>query len=190
MTKIENNKLGMLVFIMSESVFFAALIMAYAFYRTFPGQTGPSPDSSLDPLFTGFFSLALFSSSFSVWQAGRNLKQGKIKGMAAWIVVTMVLGFIFLVGQGIEWARMVLEGTVVRSNLFTSTFFTLTGFHGAHVLIGLVILGVVLALTLAGEFKGPEEAGVDAASIYWHFVDAVWVVIYSVIYLTIVFGVF
>jgi heme/copper-type cytochrome/quinol oxidase subunit 3 len=190
MAKVENNKLGMLIFILSESVFFAALILAYAFYRTFPGQPGPSPDNSLDPLFTGFFSLALFSSSFSMWQADRNLKLGKIKGMAAWIVVTMVLGFVFLVGQGIEWAQLILDKTTVRNNLFTSTFFTLTGFHGVHVLIGLVILGVVLAFTLSGEFKRPEEPGVDAASIYWHFVDGVWVVIYSVIYLTIVFGVF
>jgi heme/copper-type cytochrome/quinol oxidase subunit 3 len=190
MTKMENNRLGMLMFIMSESVFFAALILAYAFYRTFPGQTGPSPDNSLDPLFTGFFSLFLFSSSFTMWQADRSLKKQQKKGMAAWIIATMVLGFVFLVGQGIEWARLIIDKTTIRSNLFTTTFFTLTGFHGVHVIIGLFILGAVLAFTLSGEFTRPEEPGVDAASIYWHFVDGVWVVIYAVIYLTIVFGVF
>ncbi len=189
MTKMENNKLGMIVFILSESVFFAALILAYAFYRTFPGQQGPTPQDSLDPLFTGFFSLFLFSSSFTIWQADRSLKQQNTRRMAVWILATMVLGAIFLVGQGIEWAGLITGGTTISSNLFSSTFFTLTGFHGAHVIIGLIILGTVLGLTLAGEFKGPQEAGVDAASIYWHFVDGVWVVIYSVIYLTIVFGV-
>jgi heme/copper-type cytochrome/quinol oxidase subunit 3 len=190
MTKMENNKLGMLIFILSESVFFAALIMAYLFYRTFPGQQGPTPQGSLDPLFTGFFSLFLFSSSFTIWQADRSLGQRNMKRMAIWIVATMLLGAIFLVGQGIEWANLIREGTTIRRNLFTTTFFTLTGFHGAHVIIGLIILGIVLGFTLVGEFKGPQEPGVEVASIYWHFVDGVWVVIYSVIYLTIVFGVF
>jgi heme/copper-type cytochrome/quinol oxidase subunit 3 len=188
MTKMENNKLGMILFIASESVFFAALIMAYAFYRTFPEQ-GPTPKESLDPLLTGFFSLFLFSSSFSMWQAGRSLEQQKPKRMAIWVAVTILLGITFLVGQGIEWAKLITEGTTISRNLFTTTFFTLTGFHGAHVIIGLIILGTVLGLTLAGEFPGPKSAGVDVASMYWHFVDAVWVVIYALIYLTIVFGV-
>jgi heme/copper-type cytochrome/quinol oxidase subunit 3 len=188
MTKMENNRLGMLLFIASESVFFAALILAYAFYRTSP-QQGPTPQGSLSPLLTGFFSLFLFSSSFTMWQADRSLQQQKPKRMAIWIAVTMLLGTIFLVGQGIEWAHLIDAGTTVSRNLFGTTFFTLTGFHGAHVIIGLIILGTVFGLTLAGEFQGPRSAGVDAASIYWHFVDGVWVVIYSVIYLTIVFGV-
>jgi heme/copper-type cytochrome/quinol oxidase subunit 3 len=189
MNKIHQNALGMLVFIGSESVFFAALILSYAFYRTFPDQ-GPTPQGSLNPLFTGFFSLFLFSSSFTMWQASRSLTQQKPRRMAAWILATMLLGFIFLVGQGIEWARLILGGTTISSNLFTSTFFTLTGFHGAHVILGLFILGTVFGLTLSGQYKGPKSSGVEAASIYWHFVDGVWVVIYSVIYLTIVFGVF
>lgn len=186
---IEANRLGMLIFIASEGVFFLALIMAYLFYRTFPAQ-GPSPQDSLDPLLTGFFSLFLFSSSFTMWQATRSLAQKKPKRMAVWLLATMLLGVIFLVGQGIEWAGLIQQGTFIGRNEFATTFFTLTGFHGAHVIIGLLILGTVLGLTLAGDFPGPKSAGVDVASIYWHFVDGVWVVIYSVIYLTIVFGVF
>jgi heme/copper-type cytochrome/quinol oxidase subunit 3 len=189
MTRMENNRLGMILFIASETVFFAALILAYAFYRTFP-QQGPTPQGSLSPLLTGFFSLFLFSSSFTVWQAGRSLGQQKPRRMAAWILVTILLGIVFLVGQGIEWAKLIAEGTTISRNLFGTTFFTLTGFHGAHVIIGLIILGAVFGLTLAGEFQGPKSAGVDVAAIYWHFVDAMWVIIYSVIYLTIVFGAF
>jgi heme/copper-type cytochrome/quinol oxidase subunit 3 len=182
---IEMNQLGVLLFVLSEAAFFLLLILAYAYFMTFP-ENGPTPKGSLDPLFTGLFSLLLWASSFTVWQAGRSLKQGKPRGLAAWLVVTILLGVGFLIGQGIEWARLITEGTTISRNLFGTTFFTLTGFHGAHVIIGLLMLGILFGFATRGAFKGSSRA-VDSVSIYWHFVDGVWIIIYSLIYLTIVF---
>jgi heme/copper-type cytochrome/quinol oxidase subunit 3 len=183
---MEKHKLAMVLFILSESAFFALLILAYAYFRTLP-ENGPRPEGSLSPLVTGLFSLCLFASSYTVWQAGRSLKRQEPKGLAVWLLATIVLGIAFLAGQGLEWARLIRGGTTISRNLFGTTFFTLTGFHGAHVLIGLVMLGLLLGLARAGEFRGPQSPAVESISIYWHFVDGVWVVIFSLVYLTIVF---
>jgi heme/copper-type cytochrome/quinol oxidase subunit 3 len=182
---MEKNKLAMILFILSESAFFGLLILAYAYFRTLP-DNGPTPQSSLSPLVTGFFSLFLLSSSFAVWQAGRNLKQQKPRRAAAWLLLTVILGVTFLIGQGIEWAKLISHGTTVSRNLFGTTFFTLTGFHGAHVIIGLVMLSILLGLARTGAFKGPESPAVESVSLYWHFVDGVWIVIFLLVYGTIV----
>jgi cytochrome c oxidase subunit I+III len=183
---MEKHKLAMVLFLLSEATFFALLILAYAYFRTLP-ENGPTPQGSLSPLVTGLFSLCLFSSSFTVWQAGRSLRRQEPRGLAVWLLATIVLGVAFLAGQGIEWAKLIRAGTTVSTNLFGTTFFTLTGFHGAHVLIGLAMLGALLGLAREGAFKGPQSAAVESISLYWHFVDGVWVVIFSLVYLTIVF---
>lgn len=182
---MEKNKLAMVLFILSESTFFALLILAYAYFRTVP-DSGPTPQSSLSPLVTGVFSLFLFFSSFTVWLAGRRLRQQKAKEMAIWLLVTVILGTVFLVGQGIEWAKLISEGTTVSRNLFGTTFFTLTGFHGAHVAVGLVMLGTLFGFAQARAFRGRESSALESISLYWHFVDGVWVLIFSLVYLTIV----
>ncbi len=174
--------LGILAFIFSEATFFAALIVTFLEYRTrSPGGPGPS---ILDVPRTALFSLALFASSATVWMAGRRLRYGDDRGFLAWLVGTIALGLVFLYGQATEYVRLVDAGSVPSVNLFTSAFYTLTGFHGLHVTIGAVALTVVAALALGGAFRqGRNRAGFEVVSIYWHFVDAVWVAIFFIVYL-------
>ena len=178
-----NNKLGMVLFIGSETIFFSLLILAYLFFQGVAASNGgPTAASSLDPLFTGFFSLFLFSSSFTIWRADQSFAHQNRSKLQIWLLATIVLGVIFLVGQGFEWRQLIAHQTTISRNLFGTTFFTLTGFHGFHVIVGLVALAILLILVRMGEFKGPTSSGFTSISYYWHFVDAVWVVIYSVVY--------
>ena len=174
--------LGTLAFISSEVVFFLALIVTYVEYRNRSGGPGPG---DLDVLRTGLFSIALFASSGTLTLADRRQKQGDVRGFRLWLLATIALGAIFLAGQGTEYARMYDQHIMVDTNLFTSAFYTLTGFHGAHVAVGLVMLGVLAVLAFADKLGGSERGrtAVMAVSAYWHFVDIVWVVIFSVVYL-------
>ena len=185
---VEKNKLGMSLFIGSEAVFFILLIMAYAYFHNMAASGGVNTAAKvLDPLTTGFFSLFLFSSSFTVWRAGKSMEKENYPGMRLWLLATILLGAIFLFGQGFEWSHLIGEGTTISANLFGTTFFTLTGFHGVHVIIGLIMLAILAGMAYAGNFKSKRSAAVEVISLYWHFVDVVWVVIFSVVYLTIVF---
>ena len=182
---MEKNKLGMLFFISSEAIFFILLILAYMILHNnvLPGQ--PTAVSTLDPLKTGFFSLFLFASSFTIWQAEKSLVRENGR-FSRWLAATIALGFIFLLGQGIEWANLIGQGVTVSVNTFGTAFFTMTGFHGLHVLVGLLGLAILLGMTVRGGFRGPHAPSFTAMSYYWHFVDAVWVVIFGVVYLTLV----
>jgi heme/copper-type cytochrome/quinol oxidase subunit 3 len=172
---------GILAFIFSEATFFGALIVAFLEYRT--RSPGPGPHD-LDVPRTLLFSLFLFASSGTVYLAERQLARDNKRGFLQWWVASIVLGAIFLIGQITEYTRMFADGITISSNLFTSAFFTLTGFHGLHVFIGLVALSVVGLLGWAGDFVGGRRrVAVDVVSIYWHFVDGVWVVIFSLVYL-------
>jgi cytochrome c oxidase subunit 1/cytochrome c oxidase subunit I+III len=172
---------GILAFIFSEATFFGALIVAFLEYRT--RSPGPGPHD-LDVPRTLFFSLFLFASSGTVYLAERQLARDNKRGFVGWWVGSIVLGAIFLIGQLTEYARLYGDGITIGSNLFTSAFFTLTGFHGLHVLIGVIALSVVGLLGWAGDFVGGRRRlAVDVVSIYWHFVDGIWVIIFSLVYL-------
>jgi heme/copper-type cytochrome/quinol oxidase subunit 3 len=179
---IDNNTLGMALFLGSETVFFALLIIAYITFRN-SVPDGPNASTSLDPLTTFIFSLALFSSSFTVWRADKALERRDHGRQIIWLVATIVLGLIFLIGQGTEYWRLLTDNVTVSRNIFGTTFFTLTGFHGLHVFIGLVMLAIVTGLTIAGHIKGPRAGALSAVSLYWHFVDAVWVFIFTIVYI-------
>jgi heme/copper-type cytochrome/quinol oxidase subunit 3 len=182
----EKNKLGMILFISSETIFFTLLILAYLYFqRAAAGNGGPTAAGSLDPLTTGLVSLFLFASSFTIWRAGKSLAHQQRGRLQLWLLATLGLGVLFLVGQGLEWQRLLTNSTTISSNLFGTTFFTLTGFHGFHVLVGLVALAILLSLARLGDFKAPPSPAVETISLYWHFVDVVWVVIFSVVYLRI-----
>lgn len=130
------------------------------------------------------FSFFLFASSGTVYLAERRLARDDRRGFLVWWLTSVVLGAIFLVGQLTEYARLYADGIRIDTNLFTSAFFTLTGFHGLHVFIGLIALCVVAALAAAGDvIGGRRRLVVDTVSIYWHFVDGVWVIIFSLVYL-------
>jgi len=172
---------GILAFIFSEATFFGALIVAFLEYRT--RSPGPGPHE-LDVPRTFIFSLFLFASSGTVYLAERQLARDNRRGFSIWWMASIVLGAIFLIGQLTEYARLYADGITIGSNLFTSAFFTLTGFHGLHVFIGLVALAVIGGLAAAGDFVGGRRrVAVDVVSIYWHFVDGVWVIIFSLVYL-------
>jgi heme/copper-type cytochrome/quinol oxidase subunit 1 len=179
---LEKNRVGMVGFLISESCFFLMLILAWLFYNS-RVMTGPSPASTLDAQKTGLFTLCLLASSLTIWLAEKQLRAGRHSWFRGLLGLTILLGAIFIFGQGQEYFRIYHQGIVVSSNLFTTTFFTLTGFHGLHVCAGLILLLILLGLSLAGDFKQGRLEAVKSISLYWHFVDAVWVVVFSVIYL-------
>jgi heme/copper-type cytochrome/quinol oxidase subunit 3 len=164
--------LGVVVFIASESVFFLAIVLAYIAYR----DSGlAAAKANLDIVRTAIFSVALFASSGTMALAARARS-------GAWLAATIVLGAIFLIGQGTEYARLLGEGIGPGSALFGTTFFTLTGLHGIHVVAGLVALAALFAANL-GRTGAVRAVAWEAVGYYWHFVDVVWVVVFSVVYL-------
>jgi heme/copper-type cytochrome/quinol oxidase subunit 1 len=177
----EKNHASMVALIVSETGFFAVLILAYLYYNATP-QPGSNADD-LNLLKTGLFSLCLFASSATLWRSEVSERQGRRRALAGWLAATILLGGIFLVGQGLEYWDLFRQGVSVNSNLFSATFFTLTGFHGLHVCVGLVALLVVLGLALASDSKRSPSPALKAVGLYWHFVDAVWIVVFSVVYL-------
>ena len=179
---IDKNKLFMLVFVGSEAFFFIALIISYVYY-SHPGGNLSSTAKYLDFKKTSIFTLFLLSSSLTIRIAGLNLKKGKRKALIGWLIVTIFLGIVFLFGQGSEYERLITSNVTISQNIFGSAFFTLTGFHGIHVILGLIVLSVMTLVILSRKFKEVESKALESAAIYWHFVDAVWIVVFSVVYI-------
>ncbi len=178
----DRNVFGVAVFITSEAIFFLTLVITYIAYH---GQStsGPQPRDVLDVPITAIFSLFLFSSSASMAMVTSRLQKGDAGGVRRWLLVTILLGAIFLLGQGYEYVRLYTDNVTISRNLWGSTFFTLTGFHGLHVLVGLVSMAILAGLVSPRREHVDPASGIEAVSLYWHFVDAVWVVIFSVVYL-------
>jgi heme/copper-type cytochrome/quinol oxidase subunit 3 len=170
------------VFILSEAAFFATLILAFLYFNSSP-QPGPNSKNSLDLVKTGIFSLCLFSSSFTLWRSEVAQHRGNHAGMLTWLALTILLGGVFLVGQAAEYWGLYQSGVHFSVNLFASSFYTLTGFHGFHVTLGLLALLVVLGLAAAGDFKTKKSSVLEAVGLYWHFVDVVWVFVLTVVYI-------
>ncbi|HVA79882.1 MAG TPA: cytochrome c oxidase subunit 3 [Candidatus Binataceae bacterium] len=177
-------KLAVGLFILSEANFFALLIIAYVYFHAYPGP-GPTAATALNPLRTGLFSIALFASSATMILAVRAYRARASRATLKWLIATVVLGGLFLGGQALEYAGLYERGVGVNRNLFATTFFTLTGFHGLHVFIGVVAIAIVAALSASGRLAGTEREAdaIEAVGIYWHFVDLVWVGIFSIVYL-------
>jgi heme/copper-type cytochrome/quinol oxidase subunit 3 len=171
--------LGMILFVASESIFFLLLLLAYV---NFHKATGATAAAMLDPIKTGTFSIALISSSFTLWMAEvARKKESNLVGF--WLLITVLLGSTFVVGQGLEYANLLKNHVTISQSLFGSTFFTLTGFHGFHVLIGVIMIALLFGLVVLGKKQEPTLSSIQSIAVYWHFVDAVWVVIFSVVYL-------
>jgi heme/copper-type cytochrome/quinol oxidase subunit 3 len=166
----------------SEAIFFVCLIIAYlTFWRS--GHFKMEALNHLDIKTTGVFTLLLFSSSFTFWRAEKCYERNDTGGMKGWLLGTLVLGAIFLIGQGHEYYSLIKEQVTVSKSEFGSSFYALTGFHGLHVFIGLIILTCVYILTLEGYFEGASSTVIRTVGIYWHFVDAVWVFVFTTIYI-------
>ena len=167
------------LFIASEATFFVLLVLAYVFLHR--SGAGPTAAASLDPARTAVFTAFLVASSGTFWAAERRLRAGDGRGFAALVALTIALGIVFLAGQGAEWSHLLRSGVAPRTNPFATSFFTLTGFHGLHVIVGLVLLAVAAGL---GHGRGARgDALVRSAGWYWHFVDVVWIAIFSIVYL-------
>ena len=179
---MNKNKILMLFFIASEAFFFLALIISYVYY-SHPGGTLSSSAKFLDYQKTSVFTFFLIFSSFTVEMAGAQQNKGKRKAMLTWLAATIILGIVFIVGQGMEYARLAAVNVTISKNVFGSAFFTLTGFHGLHVILGLIALSILFGLLYSGKFKAIETSAMESIKIYWHFVDVVWIVVFSVVYL-------
>jgi heme/copper-type cytochrome/quinol oxidase subunit 1 len=167
-------------FIASEAFFFVILIITFVFFNLDKHAAA----SHLDLKTTGIFTACLFASSFTLVLAERALAKGNRTGLRAWLALTIVLGGTFIVGQGNEYRGLIAHGMGASTSLFATTFFTLTGFHGIHVTLGLLALGVLFALAQLGDFdKTKHSSAFKALGMYWHFVDVVWVVVFSVVYI-------
>jgi cytochrome c oxidase subunit 3 len=179
----------MLLFITSEVMFFAGLFAAYfniranaAQWPTVNPETGEPFHLAILPLVgpaTVLLILSSFTCQFAVWAIRRGDRTGFLRNIA----VTFVIGITFLVLQAIDYVELGSEGLTLASGTYGTTYFTLTGFHGAHVFAGVIMLGVVLYRGMAGQFSARHHDAVEAASLYWHFVDVVWVLLFSLLYL-------
>ena len=172
--------LGLWTFIGSEAIFFGCLIAAYLYLRVRGGVWPPPDMPHLDLLVPAINTVVLLSSGVTMHGAHESIRRGD-DGMLRWgTVATMILGAAFLAGQAYEYSK---AGFGLSSGILGSSFFTLTGFHGAHVFVGLVFLALVLARASGGHYSPERHEGVAAAALYWHFVDAVWVALFTVLYL-------
>jgi cytochrome c oxidase subunit 3/cytochrome o ubiquinol oxidase subunit 3 len=166
--------------IAAESAIFTIFVVAYLFYVG-KSLTGPTPKDVLTvPI---FYTICLLSSSLTIHFAARALGQGNIRAFGSLWFATIALGAAFLYGTATEWHRLIYhDGLTISTNLFGTTYYSLVGLHGFHVVVGLVALSLVMAFTLLGNVRPEHAERVDVLSLYWHFVDAVWVVVFTVVY--------
>jgi len=179
--------LGMALLIVSESVFFVMFILAFVYYRNSPANDGgPTPAHTLDLTSILPYTLCLWASSATIWVAGRGARRKSRLLLSGGLLATLILGAIFLFGEIREWRHFIDQQFTASRNVFGSTFYTLTGFHGLHVIVGLCLLGILLVLAIRGALTHPDTprtpGAFEAISLYWHFVDVVWVAVFAVVY--------
>jgi cytochrome c oxidase subunit 3 len=171
---------AMACLIVAESAIFTIFVVAYLYYLG-KSLTGPTPRDVLEtPI---FFTVCLLSSSLTIHLAGNGLERGKERAFLGWWLLTIVLGGLFMYGTGREWHRLIYEhGLTIATNLFGTTYYSLVGLHAFHVTLGLAMLSVVLLFGLVGRVGRDQAKRVGVLSLYWHFVDGVWVVVFTVVY--------
>ena len=172
---------AMFCLIAAEAAIFTIFVVAYLFYAG-KNPMGPQPKDVLEaPI---FYSICLLSSSLTIHMAARALRKGGLRNFGAWWGATIALGAMFLYGTASEWHRLIYrEGLTISTNLFGTTYYSLVGLHGSHVVIGLVAMTTVMAFVFLGKVSEEHAERVDVLSLYWHFVDAVWVVVFTVVYI-------
>ncbi|HZC05760.1 MAG TPA: heme-copper oxidase subunit III [Ktedonobacterales bacterium] len=173
---------GMVFFLASEAVFFANLIAAYLYLRVRAGAWPPTAEhlTRPEPLMTGINTLVLLASSFPMHYAARAITKGNKRGLTIGLGGTALLGAIFLGGQAYEYIHNAFGPS---TGVFGSTFYTLTGFHGAHVTFGVIFLLITFVRSMRGDFSKDKHFAVNAVEMYWHFVDAVWIILFLTVYI-------
>jgi cytochrome c oxidase subunit 3/cytochrome o ubiquinol oxidase subunit 3 len=175
------GRVAMLSLITGETAIFTIFVVAYVFYIG-KSLSGPTPQQVLDiPIFN---TICLLSSSVTIWLAERQIDRGRMRGFAAWWALTIALGAVFIAGTAVEWHKLIyVEGLTIRTNLFGTTFYSLVGLHATHVVVGLIGLSLILIFTLTGHVREEHSERIQVFALYWHFVDAVWVVVFTVVYI-------
>ncbi len=181
-TGYSNEKLGMWVFLGSECLLFGGLISTYLLYQD-RAVSGPLPKDLYDIPFTSVSSFVLLMSSLTMVLAVGNQMRGDLRKARTWLVSTALLGLTFIAGQVYEFTSFVNEGMGYTTNLAASAFYTLTGFHGVHVTIGIIMLLSLVALSAKGSLPKERAETVEIVGLYWHFVDVVWILIFTIVYL-------
>jgi cytochrome c oxidase subunit III len=175
------GRVGMFSLIAAESAIFTIFVVAYIFYIG-KSASGPQPKDVLElPI---FISICLLSSSFTIHLAVRALRQAKTGAFAFWWITTLLLGTIFLAGTGREWHHLIYDrGLTVSTNLFGTTYYSLVGLHAFHVTAGLIAILTVAVLAVLRKVEPEHHEKLDVFSLYWHFVDVVWVIVFTVVYI-------
>ena len=172
---------GMACLIIAESAIFLIFVVAYLFYI---GKSlhGPTPREVLDIPWVA--SICLLSSSITVHFAVHDLRHSRIGRFTAWLAATVLLGAIFLAATAMEWYDLIYNhGLTIITNLFGTTFYSLVGLHASHVIVGLIMLGLALVFSLFGKVNAHHAERLEVVSIYWHFVDGVWIIVFTVVYI-------
>ena len=180
MPSLSKGRVGMIGLILAESAIFTIFVVAYLFYL---GKSlgGPTPKQVLElPIVN---TICLLSSSASITFAVNALRQSRENSFRIWWFVTIALGAYFLAGTAYEWERLIRGGLTITTNLFGTTFYSLVGLHASHVVVGLLALTIVLVFASRGTIKREHAERIEVLALYWHFVDAVWVVVFTVVYI-------
>lgn len=181
-TGLDHRKMLIWTFLGSECLFFGSLISTYLVYKG-KSVVGPYPQDVLNIPFTSVSTFALLMSSLMMVLALAAIQRGNQRGVRVWLLATACLGLVFLGGQVYEFTSFVHEGLTPAVNLFGASFFLLTGFHGAHVTVGVIWLLSIWVVAMRGGLAQKDSLNVELAGLYWHFVDVVWIVIFTVVYL-------
>jgi heme/copper-type cytochrome/quinol oxidase subunit 3 len=179
---VDNAKMGMWTFIGSEVLFFGAFISTYLIYFNRTGE-GPTPSEIFDIPFTSVSTFILLMSSLGMVLALAAIQRADMRQFRIWTLATAVMGAVFLSGQVYEFTVFYAEGMTLTASPFSSSFFVLTGFHGVHVFLGVMMLAGMWASSFSGRLTTRNTHAVENIGLYWHFVDIVWIIIFTVIYL-------
>lgn len=179
---LDHRKLGIWLFLSSEIMFFGGLLAAFLHYKI--NNPSPLEHDMLDVTLVGINTFILLSSSFTVVLGLDSIQRGNRRRLVTFLGLTILLGAAFLGGQGMEFVELYRRGMTLHSSVYGSSFFTLTGFHGLHVLIGILWAGLTLRKAALGRYDAGKYAGVELFGLYWHFVDIVWIALFTLIYLT------
>jgi cytochrome c oxidase subunit III len=176
----DRGRVAMLSLIAAEAAIFTIFVVAYVFYLG-KSLTGPMPKDVLSvPI---VYTICLLSSSLTIHFASKSLRRGDVLTFGVSWLATITLGAVFLYGTGTEWYRLIYkEGFTISTNLFGTTYYSLVGLHGFHVVVGLLSLSVVMVFTLLGSVRSEHAERIDVLSLYWHFVDVVWIVVFTIVY--------
>jgi cytochrome c oxidase subunit 3/cytochrome o ubiquinol oxidase subunit 3 len=175
------RRVGMTALIVGESAIFTIFVVAYVFYMG-KSLTGPTPAQVLEvPILS---TICLFSSSLTIWRTEKAIEEERMASFTLWLAATITLAAVFLTGTALEWRKLIYQdGLTISTNLFGTTFYSLVGLHATHVVVGLFLLSTTFVFSLFGWVDSRQSERFGVIALYWHFVDAVWIVVFTVVYL-------